>query len=196
MAKKMDNKTLLILLIILIAIFIVSRFIKTNKTEKSFKTELVFVDTAKVTSILLYPEAENHEEIKFIKEDGEWLVSKDDILSDAGEYAVEGMSAEGCTRMSESQAMTTSVKDIRHERNFVLYPNPAKGRAYLKSNSEFDNPIVQMFDANGKLVHQIKMNVTRPGDLIELPLEGLPVGIYHISIRTDTGFYRHRLIVR
>lgn len=91
MARKIDNKILLIFLVILIAIFFVGRMLKNNKTEKSFKTELVFIDTSTVTSILLYPIAENQEEIKFFEENGKWLVSKGEIISEAGNNSVEGL---------------------------------------------------------------------------------------------------------
>ena len=94
MAKKIDNKILLILLIVLIAAFLITRMLKTSKTDRSFKTELVLIDTSNIASILLYPKVENLEEIKFMQESGKWMVSKGEVISDVGDNSVEGLIAQ------------------------------------------------------------------------------------------------------
>jgi len=42
--------------------------VKSGKGEKSFKTDIVNIDTAKVTAITIYPRANNHQEVKIYKE--------------------------------------------------------------------------------------------------------------------------------
>lgn len=94
MSKRPDNRILLLILIILVAVFLVAKFLKTGKTEKSFKTELVQLDTSKITTILLYPKAEDLEEIRFVLNGNNWTVSKDGVISDVGDNSVEGLLAQ------------------------------------------------------------------------------------------------------
>jgi len=94
MSKRPDNRILLLILVILVAVFLVAKFLKTGKTEKSFKTELVQLDTSKITTILLYPKADDLEEIRFVLNGNNWTVSKDGVISDVGDNAVEGLLAQ------------------------------------------------------------------------------------------------------
>lgn len=94
MSKKFDNRILLILLVLLVAVFLVARFLKTGKTERSFKSELFTLDTADVTSILIYPKAEDFEEIRFSRDGLNWIVTKGDVTSSAGANSVRGLLAQ------------------------------------------------------------------------------------------------------
>ena len=58
MSNKMNNKTLLWVLLGLGVVYAISRYFNSVKNERTFKTELIAIDTDKVTSILLYPKAE------------------------------------------------------------------------------------------------------------------------------------------
>jgi hypothetical protein len=59
-------------LIVLAAIYII---VESNRGERTFKSELVNIDTAKVTAISIYPRATNHKEIRLYKEgDKNWKV--------------------------------------------------------------------------------------------------------------------------
>jgi len=94
MSKKFDNRILFSVLILLVVVFLVARFLKTGKTEKSFKTELFTLDTADVSTILIYPKAENLEEIRFSRDGINWTVTKGEITSDAGENSVKSLLAQ------------------------------------------------------------------------------------------------------
>lgn len=94
MSKKFDNRILLIVLVVLVAVFLVARYLKTGRTEKSFKTELFVLDTADVSSVLIYPKAENFEEIRFSRDGLNWTVTKGDITSTAGVNAVKSLLAQ------------------------------------------------------------------------------------------------------
>ena len=45
-----------------------------NKNERTFRNELVLVDTSKVDEIYLYPKAENYNEVYLKKINDEWKV--------------------------------------------------------------------------------------------------------------------------
>ncbi len=94
MPKKFNNRILLIVLVLFVAVFLVARFLKTGKTEKSFKTELFALDTAEVSAILIYPKAENLKEIRFSRDGNNWTVTKGEVTSDAGENSVKSLLAQ------------------------------------------------------------------------------------------------------
>ncbi len=71
----MKNKTLLLIFLSLLVVFLATQFAFEKKT-RTFKTELIQLDTAAITSILLYPKADNQEEALLKKESNFWVVSK------------------------------------------------------------------------------------------------------------------------
>ena len=91
MSKKINNKTLLIILILLVGLFLVLRMIRNNRIERSFKTDLVDIDTSRITAILLYPRVEDHAEIRFTRSGNGWSVSKGDITAEAGSNSIQGL---------------------------------------------------------------------------------------------------------
>jgi hypothetical protein len=91
MSKKYGNRILLVVFIILVGFFAVSKFIRSSRMDRTFKTELVLVDTSRVTKIRLYPGSENHEEIVFNRSGNLWTVQKGNVVSETGEGSVENM---------------------------------------------------------------------------------------------------------
>ncbi len=77
---KLNNKTLLIVFGVLLGLYFLGTQLK-GKQERSFKEELVRVDTAKVSSLLLYSKADGHKEVKFSRENGQWTVSQGELSS-------------------------------------------------------------------------------------------------------------------
>ena len=74
MFNKLSTKTLIILfvgLLILVAAFL---FYDSEHGERSFRNELVNIDTAKVTSINIYPKNTDHKLVKIFKEGNYWKV--------------------------------------------------------------------------------------------------------------------------
>ena len=86
MSKKFNNRTLLIIFVVLLGIFLVNRFFFSDRKERNFRTQLVELDTAQVTHIQLYPQDE--EEITLQKEAGHWTVQQGNINSQADQGAV------------------------------------------------------------------------------------------------------------
>ncbi len=75
MFNKVSNKTLLIIFGVLIVIAAFYIIVEADRGEKSFKTDIVNIDTSKVTAISIYPRAVNHREVRIYKEgNNNWKV--------------------------------------------------------------------------------------------------------------------------
>ncbi len=77
MVNKLSIKILGIIFAILVVI-VVWQLINSGKNERSFRSSLVSIDTAKVTSISLYPKATGHKEVRIFKEGNYWNVNLPD----------------------------------------------------------------------------------------------------------------------
>lgn len=91
MSKKFNNSYLLIAFAALILLFVFVKFYRSNKNERTLKTDIVQIDTAKVNKILLYPKSEKGKELIFTKEGKEWKVSNGKISTETEKNAVKGI---------------------------------------------------------------------------------------------------------
>jgi len=71
----MSNKTLIIILAVLAVIAVIIYFPSGEKTERSFKTNLVDIDTSAVTEIVISPKSMNGKSYKVFKEGNGWKVT-------------------------------------------------------------------------------------------------------------------------
>jgi hypothetical protein len=74
MINKLSNKTLLLIFAVLLAVVVIYMIYDSSHGERSFRSELVSIDTAKVTSINIYPKATNHKKVNLYKEGNYWNV--------------------------------------------------------------------------------------------------------------------------
>jgi len=78
MFNKFSNKSLLIVFGVL-AIIVAAMFLfDAGKTERTFKSELISIDTTKVTKVVIYPKAPKDEPIRIVKSGDEWKVELKD----------------------------------------------------------------------------------------------------------------------
>ncbi|HHZ65742.1 MAG TPA: DUF4340 domain-containing protein [Flavobacteriales bacterium] len=75
MFKKLSNKNLLIIIALLGAIVLIINYLDSTKSNRTFREELVSIDSSAVTQILLYPKATQHEEVKLEKISDLWQVT-------------------------------------------------------------------------------------------------------------------------
>ncbi len=87
----MNNKTLLIVFLALLGIFLLSKLFDTNKRVKSFDTELIALDTASISSIILYPKADGHAETRLEKSANIWTVSRNGQSYPADQNAIKSL---------------------------------------------------------------------------------------------------------
>jgi len=78
----MNNKKLLLIFLALLIIYGLSQLFS-GKKDRSFNTDLIKLDTAKVTRIVVWPKADDFVEVVLTREDNGWLISKGDIHTKA-----------------------------------------------------------------------------------------------------------------
>ena len=78
MLKNVSNKTLGILFSVLLIIALVIILSDSGGNERSFRTELVDIDTSAVSKIVIYPKKLNGGEINLFKQDSTWSVDLGD----------------------------------------------------------------------------------------------------------------------
>jgi len=75
MFNKVSNKTLVIIFGVLIAVAAIYIIVESNRGERSFKSDIINIDTSKVTAISIYPRTTNHKEVRIYKVGNEnWKV--------------------------------------------------------------------------------------------------------------------------
>ena len=110
MAGKFNNRTLIIILILLAGVFLVSRYFRSKTSEGNLKNLQVKIDTAKIDRISIYPKAENQEEIRFTRMGDLWTVQKGEIVAEAEAYAVRNIFSEILTIKPEQLVATAREK--------------------------------------------------------------------------------------
>ena len=74
MFKNISSKTLTIIFVILLAIAAFYVYYDSSHEERTFKKNIVDIDSAKVTAISIFPKANNHKEVRLFKEGKYWQV--------------------------------------------------------------------------------------------------------------------------
>ena len=85
MNKKMNNKVLLSVLGILILVFFITNYLKNNNSDNILKTDLISIDTSKVSEIIIHPSGVNKADVKFINKNGKWNVNNGHVNSETKE---------------------------------------------------------------------------------------------------------------
>lgn len=75
--KKLNNKILVVILVVLAALFVLSRVFRASSREGNLPKELVNVDTASVSEIRMYPNSEKNKEVRLLREGKTWTVKMD-----------------------------------------------------------------------------------------------------------------------
>jgi hypothetical protein len=89
MSGNFNNRTLLLVFVLLALIFVLTRVTSLKKADQSLITDYVEIDTSQVTLIRLYPFAESGNELIFSKSGASWRVTRGEINAAADAGAVE-----------------------------------------------------------------------------------------------------------
>lgn len=89
--KKINNKILLIGLLLLIGLFVVSRLFRSPQLESNLRKELVKLDTAKVTEVRVTSSGEDRKTVKLTRENKTWIVTSDDKKYKVDVNAIKGL---------------------------------------------------------------------------------------------------------
>ena len=74
MFKNISSRTLTIVFVILLALAAFYVYYDSSHEERTFKKNIVNIDTANVTAISIYPKSNNHKEVRLFKEGKYWQV--------------------------------------------------------------------------------------------------------------------------
>ncbi len=88
MSGKFNNRTLLIVFLGLAGILVLTRVFTAKKAERTLDTDLVKIDTGRISSIYIYPQAEQGAELVFSRNGIAWIVSKDELSAPADKYSI------------------------------------------------------------------------------------------------------------
>jgi hypothetical protein len=91
MFRKFNTKTLIIILVLLFLAIALVIFMDKKKGGRTIREELVRVDTSKVSSISIFPQAENRKEIKIFRKGKKWMVQKENITAEAEERNITNL---------------------------------------------------------------------------------------------------------
>lgn len=77
--------------------------------------------------------------------------------------------------------------------SFLVYPNPAKGIAWLENPGGAETEI-QVCDMLGQVLRTMQPDPAASGDL-PIDLNGLPAGVYSVRVRSGTRLTGEVLLV-
>ena len=86
----MNNKTLLFIFLGLVGIYLLSQ-VFSNQQERSFKTELIQIDTASVRAITVDPKGADTDPFTLKRENSAWIATKGNINTKASASAVNAL---------------------------------------------------------------------------------------------------------
>ncbi|PLX14336.1 MAG: hypothetical protein C0598_01535 [Marinilabiliales bacterium] len=93
-----------------------------------------------------------------------------------------------------SSATILAVKESVTDLGFSVFPNPSQGIINIKSNRNFIDSEIYVFDLSGRMVSSkiIKSNLSQ----ISVDLNNLNNGIYFIELRNSAGIFTEKIIIK
>ena len=88
MSGKFNNRTLLIVFLGLAGLLVLTRVFTAKKAERTLDADLVEIDTGRISSIYIYPQAEQGAELAFSRRGFAWTVSKDELSVPADKFSI------------------------------------------------------------------------------------------------------------
>jgi len=91
MYKKLNIKSLIIIFAILLILVIIIFYMDSRKGERTFRSNIVDIDTSKVTSIIIYPKSYRDEPVKIQRKGYLWKIKSQQKLLNADENIVNNI---------------------------------------------------------------------------------------------------------
>ncbi|MFC2114843.1 right-handed parallel beta-helix repeat-containing protein [Bacteroidota bacterium] len=116
-----------------------------------------------------------------------------------GYYRVEGITAEGCSNMSDSaRVLGVKVNETYSGESglFSIYPNPGESRIFIKILRDSRESNLVITDINGRKVLEKMLSPILPDEELELDLSQLSPGIYNIRLTSGSYTENKTLILR
>ena len=138
----MNNKILLLIFVGLLVVWGLSQM-NSGKRDRSFKTDLIQIDTASVTTINLYPKTDEQKEITLSKENGTWIATQGMVTTKANQSAVQSLlgnlnliktkrvAAKKQEKWKDYEVEATSGSRVKVYAGCLLYTSPSPRDATL-----------------------------------------------------------------
>jgi Domain of unknown function (DUF4340) len=130
MFNKISSKTLTIIFVVLLVLAAIYIYHDSTHEDRTFKRDIVNIDTAKVTSISIFPKAYNHKEIKIFKEGNNWQVQLTNnnsvpadnskiknLLNQLNDIKANGVAAQNESKWKELQVDSSGTRVKVYEGN-------------------------------------------------------------------------------
>ena len=97
----------------------------------------------------------------------------------------------------EPSLTPTPVTVLPAAGSFQVFPNPARDVLYIQGITSQKNPpeAVSLFTSDGRKVMDWPSMNSGDQQLVELPLRGIPAGLYFLRIATPQGIYMDKIVV-
>jgi hypothetical protein len=94
MSKRFDNRRILYILGVMIILLVVTILVKLPKERATIKENLVKIDTAKVSGIIISPRISEGAQFEFAKKNGKWTIRQANLVAEPEKDAVQNILAE------------------------------------------------------------------------------------------------------
>lgn len=135
MFKNISSRNLLIVFIILLAIAALFIYLDTSREVRTFKRDIVDIDTSAVTAISIYPKVTNHQEVRLFKEGNYWQVRLEDNKSATAE---ESKIKNLLTQLSELKANSVAAQDKSKWSEYKVDTSGTRVKVFEGSDNTLD----------------------------------------------------------
>lgn len=163
----MSNKNLIIIFILLVIAAVIIYFPSSDKNERTFKTELVEVDTSAISEIVFYPKTLNGGYYKVYRDDKSWKVTLENgkiasVPKDKADRLIEQilsikplrLAGRSKAQWTEFEVDSLATRVVVKEGNSTtldimvgkfLFQQPRSVSTYVRLNDETDTYLVEGF---------------------------------------------------
>ena len=135
MFNKISSKVLTIIFVVLLIFAAIYIYYDSSHEERSFRSDIVNIDTAKVTSISIYPKAANHKEVKIFKEGKNWQVQ---LANNNSVPAENSKIINLLNQLSEIKANSVAAQDESKWAEFKVDSSGTRVKVFEGNNNSLD----------------------------------------------------------
>ena len=111
-------------------------------------------------------------------------------VNSPGIYILTGVNNNGCTAQDSVVITSDPCLALQEQKEiFNVYPNPVSDILYMNTPENSQN--IALLSSEGKIILEIEVSST---NLLQIDMQMLPVGIYLLSIKTESGLHLQRII--
>lgn len=115
-------------------------------------------------------------------------------IDGAGNMQTRSTTTTACTQtsMTNFDCAILSVSSEELSAAISIYPNPTKGRMFINNDSFIEIDSAQIYDVNGRLVKDIKLNNAQ---MHVINLNNVSKGVYFITINSGSTSFTEKIII-